>query len=775
MVVKSVEVDLSVTGDVESKAKLDALDARAEALKKAFPTYALKVDSATAQAKLAVFRADLKSVADAAAKPVEVQLLSAKAVKTLEDIRLRADKLRLTFPTMTAKIDDREFAAKLAVMAAEAKITGDLIDRDLSGAGGPGGIPGFGGGASGASPAASAAPTGLANPYVAAGAAAAVLTTLPFLAQAAATSITIGLGGALAGLGILGAAKTKSVITSFDDLKTHATKDLTDIGASFVPVLNNILKDATTTLGKLTPVFAAAEKTISGPFQVFSDALIKTFASPAVKTSIDAVAKAFGAILTSITPSLAGDVNNIAIGVTNIAKAVSENPHAVADFVSDLTKIAGGALNIISSLTRVANWIESNWNVVKWIVAPVDEAISEVVAHWHTLSTDTSAVFTTIKNGIISAWNTIWTSTKSSVTTGVASVVGFYTGLVSKIGTAMSAVRSGIASAWATIWTSTKNTVTAGVSAIVGFFQGLPGKVTSALSSLGSTLLNIGKGAMSSLLSGFTSVAGSILSWLGNFAKSILNAIASPFGIHFSEPSVSTTFHKVGAQIMQGLINGIESKVTAAVSHATAAANAVTGAMGSAGVSNASGVAALKSAAAKHGWTSAAEWAALNNVEMREAGYSLTATNPSSGAYGMAQFINGASEYAQYGGNSTTYAGQATAMANYIAQRYGDPIAAWAHEQAYGWYGSGLDAMFSRPTLIGVGERGPERVQVTPGHGGGGMSAGEQAIVAALADMSRRIDNLTGVTASVPRATGQHVGAAIGGAAADASFRRRYG
>lgn len=30
------------------------------------------------------------------------------------------------------------------------------------------------------------------------------------------------------------------------------------------------------------------------------------------------------------------------------------------------------------------------------------------------------------------------------------------------------------------------------------------------------------------------------------------------------------------------------------------------------------------------------------------------------------------------------------------------------------WYGSGLDAVFNKPTLIGVGERGAERVQVTP-------------------------------------------------------------
>jgi hypothetical protein len=73
-------------------------------------------------------------------------------------------------------------------------------------------------------------------------------------------------------------------------------------------------------------------------------------------------------------------------------------------------------------------------------------------------------------------------------------------------------------------------------------------------------------------------------------------------------------------------------------------------------------------------------------VEMREAGWNLNAKNPTSAAYGIAQFINGPSEYAQYGGNSTTAAGQITAFLNYVEQRYGTPEAAWAHEQEFGWY-----------------------------------------------------------------------------------------
>lgn len=93
----------------------------------------------------------------------------------------------------------------------------------------------------------------------------------------------------------------------------------------------------------------------------------------------------------------------------------------------------------------------------------------------------------------------------------------------------------------------------------------------------------------------------------------------------------------------------------------------------------------LTALAAQKGWN-ATQVQAWKQVINRESGGSLTAQNPTSSAYGIAQFINGPSEYAQYGGNSTTVAGQLTAMANYIKQRYGTPAAAWAHELSAGWY-----------------------------------------------------------------------------------------
>ena len=111
------------------------------------------------------------------------------------------------------------------------------------------------------------------------------------------------------------------------------------------------------------------------------------------------------------------------------------------------------------------------------------------------------------------------------------------------------------------------------------------------------------------------------------------------------------------------------------------------------------------------GWGN--QFGAFNALETREAGWSMTARNPSSGAYGMAQFINGPGEYAQYGGNWFTATGQLRAMMNYIKQRYGSPNAAWGHEMAFNWYGTGTN--YARRGWSVVGENGPEIVNFKGG------------------------------------------------------------
>lgn len=84
--------------------------------------------------------------------------------------------------------------------------------------------------------------------------------------------------------------------------------------------------------------------------------------------------------------------------------------------------------------------------------------------------------------------------------------------------------------------------------------------------------------------------------------------------------------------------------------------------------------------AAARGWTGK-EWNSLNSLWTRESNWDASAVNKSSGAAGIPQDITG---------NMHSGArGQIAWGLNYIAGRYGDPNAAWAHEQQIGWYDKG--------------------------------------------------------------------------------------
>lgn len=108
----------------------------------------------------------------------------------------------------------------------------------------------------------------------------------------------------------------------------------------------------------------------------------------------------------------------------------------------------------------------------------------------------------------------------------------------------------------------------------------------------------------------------------------------------------------------------------------------------SATLGQAAGIGAIKAIgqmqAAAYGWIGS-QWTALDSLWTRESGWDPTATNPSSGAYGIAQFLD--STWATVGGTKTSDPTlQIQYGLRYIKQRYGSPAAAWQHELNAGWY-----------------------------------------------------------------------------------------
>jgi hypothetical protein len=82
----------------------------------------------------------------------------------------------------------------------------------------------------------------------------------------------------------------------------------------------------------------------------------------------------------------------------------------------------------------------------------------------------------------------------------------------------------------------------------------------------------------------------------------------------------------------------------------------------------------------------AAQFDAFSKIVSRESGWNPTATNSSSGAYGLVQALP-ASKMASAGADwKTNPATQIKWGLNYMNSRYGSPVKAWAFWQANGWY-----------------------------------------------------------------------------------------
>jgi len=76
----------------------------------------------------------------------------------------------------------------------------------------------------------------------------------------------------------------------------------------------------------------------------------------------------------------------------------------------------------------------------------------------------------------------------------------------------------------------------------------------------------------------------------------------------------------------------------------------------------------------------------LSELIERESGWDVTATNPSTGAYGLPQALPG-SRMATAGPDwATNPQTQIRWMLGYVAGRYGGSCAALAFQQAHGWY-----------------------------------------------------------------------------------------
>lgn len=514
----------------------------------------------------------------------------------------------------------------------------------------------------------------------------------------ASKTLTMAMAGSTRATKQLGIDVPK-VTAAQDKLKASGEKLTTTQGR--LDLANAKLSDKQATAAKVIEV---VNQKLGGQAKAYSDTAAGGMARFHAQT--DAIQESLGKVLLPAVTAVTGAFANLAGGLAKHTEIVKALVVVAAALAATLVTVSV-ATKVWTALQVVARVATAAWTAAQWLlnaamdanpiglltiaVAALVAGIVIAITHWGAVKAAMQDVWNFIRSTFIGAWHAVLEAIQAVYNWIKANwplLLGILTG---PIGLAVTEI--------VTHFGTIKTTIINIFTEVVNWFRGLPGRIGDAIGSAFGDLEKALK---------------SLFSW-----KKIVGWIKDALG--FGSPSPA--FMAIGHDIVDSIIRGVGDAaglLKDAVEHiagkyvtgpigkaAGAVAGAVTG--GTSAPSVAGNVETGRKMAAAYGWGGGQEFEDLYLLWQRESGWSNTAKNRSSGAYGIAQALP-ESKYPPAGRESggSSAAAQIGWGLGYIKSRYGDPIRAWAHEQAIGWYGQG--AVFTQPTIIGVGEKGPEAV-----------------------------------------------------------------
>lgn len=278
-------------------------------------------------------------------KQAEAARLAARAETELERAELKQAAAAIIAAEASDKARKAQEKGALAArsMAKEGEKAGSLLARA------------FEGGVSAADSALSS--LGSTGP-VAIGAVVVALAAVPIAGTAAGAGITLGLGGALVGIGLMatkGTAEAKAAIASLkSDTQTQAQR----MFAPFKSLWTEIPKIARSSLRMLSPAVREASAELTPELKRFGHEGAASMSE--LQPAILGAERAFAAILRTVGPQLPSIMRSLAGAVTAVTSAVSDNPRVIASMVqgfADLVRYGGEAIGV---LVRVTGWLQQH-------------------------------------------------------------------------------------------------------------------------------------------------------------------------------------------------------------------------------------------------------------------------------------------------------------------------------------------------------------------------------------------------------------------------------
>jgi hypothetical protein len=170
----------------------------------------------------------------------------------------------------------------------------------------------------------------------------------PALGTLIAGSLVLGVGGAVAGIGVALLAEDKKIKKQWTQTWTDLKKTMREAAEPLRPVLDTARKTLKSVVGELAPEIEKGLQDAQKPMQRFIEDLGKGFKNLA--PAIGPLFESFGDVLDEIGPQLPGIFENIANSMITLATTVSENRDLFALLFAMLLNSIPLVINLVSVL-----------------------------------------------------------------------------------------------------------------------------------------------------------------------------------------------------------------------------------------------------------------------------------------------------------------------------------------------------------------------------------------------------------------------------------------
>ena len=388
----------------------------------------------------------------------------------------------------------------------------------------------------------------------------ALAAVLPVLAQALA-SVGKALGGAIA-----------TILPKVAPLFTVLGQAV----ASLAPVLGQVATVLAGALGQVLPIVATAVSGLVGaltPLLPVVAQLISSLLPPLaniIGLVVSAITPLIPIVVQVITSALGPLIGIVSQLITSLAPFLPIVDGLIGSLLPPLAQLLGVVLQALMPIVKVAvSLVQAFVPLIAAILPPLVQLLQALMPVITLLAGALGQILTPIIGALGQILTGLLVPILSKLIGVLAAVlppvIRFATTILNRAVPVLTALIGVVVKVAAAIarWVGDsvgKVAAFAGnvgtyIGNVVKFFTDVPGKIKGALTGAGTWLLDTGKNVVQGLLDG----AGSLLSTIGTFfLDKIPGWIKGPFkkalGIH----SPSKVFHGYGANIIHGLVNGLD-------------------------------------------------------------------------------------------------------------------------------------------------------------------------------------------------------------------------